>query len=107
MPWATRWDVYSSVLTHDIHWFSIVNSCMISLLLSGMISLILLRALHYDIARYNQKQSPSESGLIDEDFGWKLVHADVFRPPRNRMLLSTLVGTGAQLVFLILFSIGK
>ena len=44
-----------------------------------------------------------------EETGWKLVHADVFRPPTEYpMLFCVLVGTGMQLVisamFLILFS---
>lgn len=29
-----------------------------------------------------------------EESGWKLVHGDVFRPPRHPELLSALVGTG-------------
>lgn len=44
-----------------------------------------------------------------EETGWKLVHADVFRPPSEYpMLFSVIVGTGMQLIvcafFLILFS---
>lgn len=31
-----------------------------------------------------------------EEFGWKLVHGDVFRPPRKGMLLSVLLGAGVQ-----------
>jgi hypothetical protein len=32
-----------------------------------------------------------------EETGWKLVHGDVFRPPRFPMLLVSLVGSGIQL----------
>jgi transmembrane 9 superfamily protein 2/4 len=35
---------------------------------------------------------------IQEDSGWKLVHGDVFRPPKHALLLSILVGNGAQLL---------
>jgi transmembrane 9 superfamily member 2/4 len=63
-------------------------------MLSGMIAMILMRALHKDISRYN---SFVEEDGSQEDFGWKLVHADVFRAPQQRMLLSILVGNGAQL----------
>lgn len=31
-----------------------------------------------------------------EEFGWKLVHGDVFRPPRRGMLLAVFLGSGAQ-----------
>src|SRR4051794_35304270 len=37
---------------------------------------------------------------VQEDFGWKLVHGDVFRPPARGMLLSVLLGSGSQLFFM-------
>ncbi|KAJ3201418.1 hypothetical protein HDU82_008132 [Entophlyctis luteolus] len=95
--WGTRWDKYLHVTDSQIHWFSIVNSIVIVLMLTGMIAMILLRALHKDISRYN---SFIEDDGGQEDIGWKLVHADVFRPPQQRMLLAVLVGNGAQ-VFLM------
>ena len=36
-----------------------------------------------------------------DDYGWKLVYADVFRRPPHLTLLATLVGTGWQLTLLI------
>ena len=42
---------------------------------------------------------------VSEESGWKLVHGDVFRPPRNLVLLSAVVGTGAQLAMLVLLVI--
>lgn len=42
---------------------------------------------------------------MSEESGWKLVHGDVFRPPRNLVLLSAVVGTGAQLALLVLLVI--
>lgn len=42
---------------------------------------------------------------VSEESGWKLVHGDVFRTPRNLVLLSALVGTGAQLALLVLLVI--
>ena len=39
--------------------------------------------------------------LQKEEFGWKLVHGDVFRPPSSHpMLLSIFVGTGMQLLIM-------
>ena len=55
--------------------------------------MILLRALHKDISRYNQLDEEDPQ----EEFGWKLVHGDVFRPPARFMTLTVLVGSGAQL----------
>ena len=32
-----------------------------------------------------------------EETGWKLVHGDVFRPPKNPRLFVSLVGSGIQI----------
>jgi hypothetical protein len=53
--WASRWDyILKSVSQTRIQWFSILNSLVIVLFLSGMVAMILLRTLYKDIARYNQ-----------------------------------------------------
>ncbi|KAI8879114.1 hypothetical protein K501DRAFT_227258 [Backusella circina FSU 941] len=93
--WATRWDVFLHVSDPSIHWFSLVNSIIIILFLTGMLSLILVRALHKDISRYNAVDAQEDA---QEDYGWKLVHGDVFRPPSHNMMLSVLTGSGLQLV---------
>ncbi|KAF8980309.1 hypothetical protein BGZ46_004384 [Entomortierella lignicola] len=92
--WATRWDKYLLVGEPRIHWFSLVNSIIIVLFLTGMVAMILLRALHKDISRYNQDEAQED---FQEDFGWKLVHGDVFRAPPYPMLLSIIVGNGSQI----------
>ncbi|KAG0330285.1 hypothetical protein BGZ99_006017 [Dissophora globulifera] len=92
--WATRWDKYLLVGEPRIHWFSLVNSIIIVLFLTGMVAMILLRALHKDISRYNQLEAQED---IQEDFGWKLVHGDIFRTPSYPMLLSIIVGNGSQM----------
>ncbi|KAJ1336522.1 hypothetical protein BSLG_007306 [Batrachochytrium salamandrivorans] len=93
-PWGTRWDHYLFTTDTKIHWFSVVNSATVVFLLSGMVLMILLRALRRDIARYNEVDSQED---VQEEFGWKIVHGDVFRAPPLRMLLSVLIGSGAQL----------
>ncbi|GJJ71398.1 transmembrane 9 superfamily member 2/4 [Entomortierella parvispora] len=92
--WATRWDKFLLVSEPRIHWFSLVNSIIIVLFLTGMVAMVLLRALHKDISRYNQFEAQED---IQEDFGWKLVHGDVFRSPSYPMLLSIVVGNGSQM----------
>jgi transmembrane 9 superfamily protein 2/4 len=57
-------------MTDDqIHWFSIVNSVMIVLFLSGMVAMIMMRTLRSDIAKYNQLDQDDAA----EETGWKLV----------------------------------
>uniref|UniRef100_A0A8C1ADQ7 Transmembrane 9 superfamily member n=1 Tax=Cyprinus carpio carpio TaxID=630221 RepID=A0A8C1ADQ7_CYPCA len=56
--WASRWDYILESMPHtNIQWFSIMNSLVIVLFLSGMVAMIMLRTLHKDIARYNQMDS--------------------------------------------------
>jgi len=95
--WATRWDKYLHVFEPRIHWFSLVNSAIIVVFLTGMVAMVLLRALRKDIARYNQLDLNED---VQDDSGWKLVHGDVFRSPTNPMLLSVFLGSGAQLFFM-------
>lgn len=103
VKWSSRWDYILESMPHtNIHWFSILNSLMIVLFLSGMVAMIILRTLHKDIARYNQIDSGED---VQEEFGWKLVHGDVFRPPRKGMLLSVLLGSGVQVFFMTLVTL--
>jgi len=97
IKWSHRWDVYLKGNPDDeIHYFSIVNSLMIVLFLTGVVAMIMMRTVHKDIASYNEMQTLEEA---QEESGWKLVHGDVFRPPSfSPMLLSVLVGTGLQLL---------
>lgn len=99
VKWASRWDTYLLMADDQIHWFSIVNSLMIVLFLSGMVAMIMLRTLYRDISKYNQLETQEEA---QEETGWKLVHGDVFRPPTNSDLLCVYVGTGVQFLGMIL-----
>ncbi|GFS38996.1 endomembrane protein 70 protein family [Actinidia rufa] len=99
VKWAYRWDTYLLMADDQIHWFSIVNSLMIVLFLSGMVAMIMLRTLYRDISKYNQLETQEEA---QEETGWKLVHGDVFRPPTNSDLLCVYVGTGVQFLGMLL-----
>merc|ERR1719440_691130 len=72
-----------------------LNSLMIMLFLSGMVAMILLRALHRDITKYNELATAEEAA---EETGWKLVHGDVFRKPKHSKLLAVSVGSGVQIL---------
>jgi transmembrane 9 superfamily protein 2/4 len=110
---ATRWDKYLHVYDSKIHWFSLINSAVIVMFLIGMVGTVLGRTLRKDIARYNRLDQLGLDDLngtsvedgIQEDSGWKLVHGDVFRSPKNPLLLAVLVGNGAQLFMMAGFTI--
>ena len=105
--WATRWDPYLHVFDPKIHWFSLVNSAIIVVFLVAMVAAILMRALKKDFARYQRLESFNLDDLsgadgnaedgVQEDSGWKLVHGDVFRTPKNPLMLSVFLGNGCQL----------
>lgn len=111
----SRFDRYldHEFFKHPIHWFSVFNSFMMVLFLMGLVSLILLRTLKKDYARYGlvHDLEDGDSGDVDdegkplqgaEDSGWKQVHGDVFRAPAFLPVFSALLGTGWQLIVLTL-----
>ena len=115
IKWASRWDVYlRSSEDESIEWFGIINSLIIAVFLAGMIGVILVRTLHRDISRYNEVRfhlfavvmllidmcstQQDNSDEAQEEFGWKLVHGDVFRPPADPILFSTILGNGSQVL---------
>jgi len=114
---ATRWDKYLHVYDPRIHWFSLVNSAVIVVFLISMVFVVLVRALRKDITRYNRLDSYAMDDMsgtnghadldegIQEDSGWKLIHGDVFRPPRKPLVLSVLAGNGVQLFLMVGFTI--
>lgn len=87
----------------QIHWFSIFNSFMMVIFLVGLVSMILMRTLRKDYARYSkdEEMDDMERDLGDE-YGWKQVHGDVFRTPSNSLVFSAFIGAGYQLVSVVL-----
>lgn len=93
--WSERWDIYLTNARDSplIHWFSIVNSLVVVLLLSALVAMILLRVLYRDISRYNDLLADEDD---IEEKGWKLLHGDVFRKPAHSTILAALTGSGMQ-----------
>jgi transmembrane 9 superfamily member 2/4 len=111
VAWSSRWDVYLSedhFVPPQVHWYSITNSILVVLFLSLVVLSVLVRNLRRDIAAYNSLAilTDEEEGEEEDEKGWKLVHADVFRPPQNRpMLYCVFLGTGVQIGTTTLFAI--
>jgi len=129
LTFSRRFDRYLDYdfFEHQIHWFSIFNSFMMVIFLTGIVTLILMRTLRKDYAKYAR-----EAGDLDEldqeldESGWKQalaspidarralltlspsaafltvqVHGDVFRPPQHLGMFCALVGTGSQLATMV------
>lgn len=109
--WASRWDIYlneGELVPAQVHWYSISNSIFVVLFLSLLVVSILIKNLKRDIAVYNgiSVQDIETDDDEGDESGWKLIHADVFRPPSSMpMLYCVLVGSGIQLVVSIMAAI--
>lgn len=98
-----RFDRYldSSSFEIKIHVVSIINSIVIAFLLIGVVIAILYKTLKSDSKNYDKE------GLLDfdtdfgDEYGWKLVHGDIFRRPPHCAVLSAFLGTGVQLIILL------
>ncbi|KAF9501505.1 hypothetical protein BDN71DRAFT_1380032 [Pleurotus eryngii] len=101
-PWATRWDNYLHIFDPRIHWFSLVNSLVIVVFLCAMVSMILYRSVSRDISRYNAIDASED---VQEDWGWKLVHGEVFRTPNNPLILSIMAGNGVQICSMVVVTL--
>jgi len=105
--------------SHSIHWVALFNSFMFVLFICGLVLLVLNRAVKHSLI--NGGEGPlraastaagkdpesgrllAESGNNDtlEDGRWRLLSGDVFRAPSHLRLYAVLMGTGVQLLFLL------
>lgn len=95
IDWTKRWDTMLKI-NYDpkIHYFSIGNTFLIIICLTVVLFVIVLKAIKNDFAR--------GKGIDDiddplEESGWKLIHGDVFRPPKHAQFLCSIVGGGNQI----------
>ena len=87
-----------------IHWFSIINSCVNVLLLTGFLTTILLRVLKNDFVKYTRDDA--ELGEEADESGWKYLHGDVFRFPPHINLFAACLGVGTQVLVIAMCVFG-
>ncbi|TYZ65450.1 hypothetical protein PybrP1_011729 [[Pythium] brassicae (nom. inval.)] len=88
----------------ELHWIAVINSFILVMMLTSFLAIVMLRILRRDFSRYLDTESDGGGAGLDDDAGWKLVHADVFRVPARLSLFCALNGAGAQL-FVMLFAV--
>jgi len=103
-PFKERMKLYEDFFSKEleIHWLSIMNSFVLVLLLTGFLAIIIMRILKSDYSRYAREDDNDD----EQEYGWKLIHGDVFRFPPHKNLFSAFIGLGAQslaILFGILF----
>jgi hypothetical protein len=110
-PFRRRMNLYKDTFFAkelEIHWLSVLNSIVLVVLLTGFLAIIILRILRNDFLRYDSEPSSrsgsggdaetgAAGGAADTDeYGWKLVHGDVFRFPANKTIFTSFIGIGLQ-----------
>ncbi|KAG6417284.1 hypothetical protein SASPL_119438 [Salvia splendens] len=97
MPYENRMERYARAsslhIIHQSHWFSFANSIVVVILLTGLLTLLLLRHVKNDLRKLSIGDEDEE-----KEVGWKYIHEDVFRCPTNLPLLSAVLGCGTQLL---------
>lgn len=63
----------------SVHWFSILNSLLVVLVMSVIVAVILMRTVRRDLAKYEELLVEGQDAK--EESGWKLISGDVFRAP--------------------------
>ncbi|XP_011088888.1 transmembrane 9 superfamily member 5 isoform X2 [Sesamum indicum] len=100
-PYKNRMDRYSAAsllpILQKTHWFSFVNSIVIVILLMGLLTVLFMRHLKNDIRKWSIGDEDEE-----KEVGWKYIHGDVFRCPTNLPLFSAILGSGTQLLSMVL-----
>jgi hypothetical protein len=82
----------------QIHWLSVINSCVLVVLLVSFLTILLVNVVRSDLLRGigADDLQPHSSSNTDEDVGWKLIHGNVFRPPRHLSMFCAMVGAGGH-----------
>jgi transmembrane 9 superfamily protein 2/4 len=102
IKWASRWDMYlyGAGKKSDVHWLSIINSFSLVLFLSGIIAQILCRTIRKNLEIFNETDM-----LEARETGWKQIRGEIFRKPEKTSLFCAIIGTGVQIVLVLLFSL--
>ena len=99
---ALRWDHYKTS-NSKIHWIGIFLSQSIIFGLTIIIIFVLVKNINSEIDLYNNQIINFE--FVDY-YTWKELSGDVFRAPlRKAMLLSSIIGNGFQLFFMLTFTL--
>lgn len=97
IPFTSRWDHLLALEDDEIHWRPIILSIVVTLLGSLWVIYVFFSSVESDILNYNIQVLQGEFDPSNKT--WKQLSYDVFRPPINRIALSSFIGTGVQVSF--------
>ena len=104
ISFSSRYDHYFTTKGKVYRWVGLITSNVIIFILTCLIFLILKRTINKYLNKYNNETVISTSTIIDE-YGWKQISGDVFRAPKHQKTLSALIGTGIEILCLIVVSL--
>lgn len=99
---SSRYDHYFS-LKGSYRWAGLILSyCLIFIFTFG-IFMILTKTVNKDLDKYNTNSVMNDT--IIDGYGWKQITGDVFRAPRHPKILSAFIGTGFEVLCLLIASL--
>ena len=102
ISFAFRWDHYK-ISEKKINWVGIIISNFLIFLFAIIVILNLFKNINNDINEFNSRTSNYEK---NDEYEWENLSGDVFRAPaRNKILLTSFIGSGMQLFFMLLISL--
>nr|XP_043613334.1 transmembrane 9 superfamily member 2-like [Erigeron canadensis] len=85
----------------SIHHATITNSSITLLILIICVLTFYVIVLRKDISKYTSDVEENQVTDNQEETGWKNIHGDVFRFPKHKSLFAAALGSGSQLLVLI------
>ncbi|GJW28909.1 transmembrane 9 superfamily member 4 [Tanacetum coccineum] len=95
--------VTSSILPHhaSVHGYAIANTSFTILILVTCLLIFYIRVLSKDISKYACDVEEPEVTDKQDETAWKNIHGDVFRFPEHKSLFAAALGSGSQLLVLM------
>ena len=99
---SSRYDHYISI-NGAYRLAGLIISNIVILLLTLGIFMILTRTVKKDLDKYNTSTVIDDT-IIDE-YGWKQITGDIFRSPKHQKILSAFIGTGFEILCVLIVSL--
>ena len=88
-----RMNIYyeMGIFNTSIHWFSLLNSTAIILIVCGMILLLMYKTLSNDLKKYES------AVILDMPSGWKQLRNEIWRPAKYNFLFAAMISIGVEI----------
>ena len=100
---SSRYDHYFT-LKGSYKWAGLIISNILIFIFTFGIFIILTKTVNKDLDKYNTNNVVNDTIIMDEH-GWKQIAGDVFRSPKHQKTLSAFIGTGYELVCILIISL--